>query len=75
MGPPPARLSLPRMAAVFDLNHHAHYVNFHIGGGNPPFFSFSMSLSNVIVIVVMLVVFALAIALPFPHYAGAGKQQ
>ena len=63
------------MAAVFNLNHHASYVNFHVGGGSTPFFSFSMSLSNVIVIVGMLIVFALAIALPFPHHPGAGSRQ
>ena len=63
------------MAAVFNLNHHATYVHFHIGGGDPPFFVFSMSLSNVLVIAVMLLVFALAIALPFPHHEGAGSQQ
>ncbi|MGE5617499.1 MAG: hypothetical protein ACM3UX_01030 [Candidatus Woesearchaeota archaeon] len=62
------------MAAVFNLNHHPTYVHFHIGSGNPPFFTFDMSLANVLVIVAMLVVFALAILLPFPHHEGAGSQ-
>ena len=55
------------MAAVFDLNHHATYVHFHIGGGSTPFLVFDMSLSNVILIGVMLIVFVLAILLPFPR--------
>jgi hypothetical protein len=63
------------MAAIFNLNHHPTYVNFHIGGGSTPFFFFSMSLANVIVVAVMLVVFALAIGLPFPHRESAGSQQ
>lgn len=63
------------MAAVFNLNHHATYVHWHIGSGDTPFFIFNMSLSNVILIAVMLVVFALAILLPFPHHEGAGSQQ
>jgi hypothetical protein len=54
------------MAAVFNLNHPAHYVNWHF---------IHLSLSNVIVIGVMFVVFALAIALPFPHHEGAGSDQ
>ena len=63
------------MAAVFNLNHHATYVHFHIGGGSTPFFVFDMSLSNLLLIAVMLIVFALAILLPFPHHAGAGSRQ
>ncbi|HLY47679.1 MAG TPA: hypothetical protein VKR21_00650 [Solirubrobacteraceae bacterium] len=63
------------MAAVFNLNHHATYVHFHIGGGTTPFFVFDMSLSNVILIAVMLAVFVAAIALPFPHTPGAGGQK
>ena len=63
------------MAAVFDLNHHATYVHFHIGSGSTPFFVFDMSLSNVLVIVAMLVVFVAAILLPFPHHEGVGSQQ
>ncbi len=60
------------MAAVFDLNHHATYVHFHIGGGGTPFFVFDMSLSNIILIGVMLLVFVLAILLPFPHARRTG---
>ncbi len=60
------------MAAVFDLNHHATYVHFHVGGGSTPFFVFDMSLSNVILIGVMLLVFVLAILLPFPHARRTG---
>ena len=63
------------MAAVFNLNHHATYVHFHVGGGSTPFFVFDMSLSNVLVIAAMLIVFVAAIALPFPHSPGAGSQQ
>ncbi|HEY2162137.1 MAG TPA: hypothetical protein VGH24_12580 [Solirubrobacteraceae bacterium] len=46
------------MAAVFNLNHPAHYVHWHF---------FQMSVSNVIVIVAMLIVFAAAILIPFPR--------
>ena len=46
------------MAAVFNLNHPAHYVHWHF---------FQMSVSNVIVIALMLIVFVLAIVLPFPR--------
>ncbi len=56
------------MAAIFNLNHPAHYVHFHIGGGSTPFFVFDMSLSNLIVIAVMFVVFFAAILLPFPKH-------
>jgi hypothetical protein len=56
------------MAAVFNLNHHASYLDFHIGKSNSPFFLFHMSLSNLIVIAVMFVVFFAAILLPFPGY-------
>ena len=45
------------MAAVFNLNHPAHYVHWHF---------FQMSVSNIVVIVLMLVVFAVAILAPFP---------
>jgi hypothetical protein len=44
-------------AAIFNLNHHAHYVHWHF---------FQLSVPNIVVIVVMLVVFALAIALRLP---------
>ena len=48
-----------RMAAVFNLNHHASYVHWHF---------FQMSVSNVLVIVAMILLFAAAIALPFPGH-------
>ena len=54
------------MAAVFNLNHPAHYVHWHF---------FQMSVSNVIVIVVMLIVFVLAILLPFPRAKRLGDAQ
>lgn len=54
------------MAAVFNLNNHATYVQWHF---------INLSLSNVIVIAVMFAVFVLAIALPFPHHDGTGSQQ
>jgi hypothetical protein len=53
------------MAAVFNLNHHATYVNWHF---------IHLSLSNVIVIAVMFVVFFAAILIPFPHHEGTGSQ-
>jgi hypothetical protein len=48
------------LAAVFNLNHPSHLVQWHF---------FQMSVSNIVVIVAMLVVFGLAIALPFPGAA------
>ena len=45
-------------AAIFNLNHPAHYVHWHF---------FQMSVSNVIVIALTLIVFVLAILLPFPR--------
>ena len=51
-------LSFRAMAAVFNLNHPAHYVHWHF---------FQMSVSNVIVIALMLIVFVLAIVIPFPR--------
>jgi hypothetical protein len=51
------------MAVVFNLNHPAHTVHWHV---------FQMSVSNVVVIVVMLLVFAVAILAPFPHARGSG---
>jgi hypothetical protein len=45
------------MAAVFNLNHPAHYVHWHF---------FQMSVPNIIVIVLTLIVFVLAIVVPFP---------
>jgi hypothetical protein len=48
-------------AAVFNLNHPAHTVDWSF---------IHLSLANVIVIGLMLVVFVLAILLPFPGAAG-----
>jgi len=50
-------------AAIVNLNHPAHVVEWHF---------IKLSLANVIVIVVMLIVFALAILLPFP---GAARRE
>jgi hypothetical protein len=44
-------------AAVFNLNHPAHVVEWHF---------VQLSVANLIVIALMLLVFALAITLPFP---------
>ena len=53
------------MAAIFNLNHAAHYVHWHF---------IQISVPNVIVIVLMIVVFFAAILLPFPgHRAGGGS--
>ena len=46
------------VAAIFNLNHTAHYVHWHF---------FQMSVSNVIVIALILIVFVLAIVIPFPR--------
>ncbi len=48
------------LAAVFNLNHPAHTVDWHF---------IHLSVANVVVIGLMLAVFALAIALPFPGAA------
>ena len=45
------------MAAIFNLNHPAHYVHWHF---------IDLSVSNLLVVVAMIVVFVLAIVLPFP---------
>jgi hypothetical protein len=45
------------LAAVFNLNHPAHTVDWHF---------IHLSVANVVVIGLMFVVFALAIVLPFP---------
>jgi hypothetical protein len=45
------------LAAVFNLNHPAHTVDWSF---------IHMSVANVVVIVLMLVVFVLAILAPFP---------
>jgi hypothetical protein len=51
------------LAAVFNLNHPAHTVDWHF---------IHMSVANVVVIGLMLIVFVLAIVLPFP---GAAKRR
>jgi hypothetical protein len=48
------------LAAVFNLNHPAHTVDWHF---------IHLSVANVVVIAVMLIVFVLAILLPFPGAA------
>ena len=45
------------MAAIFNLNHPAHYIHWHF---------IDLSVSNLLVVVAMIVVFVLAILLPFP---------
>jgi hypothetical protein len=45
------------LAAVFNLNHPAHTVDWHF---------IHLSVANVVVIGLMLIVFVLAIVLPFP---------
>ena len=45
------------LAAVFNLNHPAHTVDWHF---------IHLSVANVVVIGVMIGVFVLAIVLPFP---------
>jgi hypothetical protein len=50
--------SFRAMAAIFNLNHPAHYVHWHF---------FQMSVSNIIVIGLILLVFVLAIVIPFPR--------
>ena len=55
------------MAALFNLNHPAHTVDWHF---------IHLSVSNVVVIGLMILVFVLAIVLPFPGSAkrrGAGR--
>jgi hypothetical protein len=49
------------IAAVFNLNHPAHTVDWHF---------IHLSVANVVVIGLMFVVFFLAILLPFPGTAG-----
>jgi hypothetical protein len=53
------------MAAMFNLNHPAHYVHWHF---------IDVSLPNIIVIAVMLAVFVAAILLPFPKPKKTGSQ-
>jgi hypothetical protein len=52
------------MAAVFNLNGHAHYLHWHF---------ITLSVSNLVVIVLMVVVFAAAILLPFPRHRSEGS--
>lgn len=49
------------LAAVFNLNHPAHVVEWHF---------IQLSVANLILIALMFVVFALAIVLPFPGARG-----
>lgn len=49
------------LAALFDLNHPAHVVEWHF---------IQLSVANLILIALMFVVFALAIVLPFPGARG-----
>jgi hypothetical protein len=49
------------LAAVFNLNHPAHTVDWEF---------IHLSVANVVVIGLMLIVFFLAIMLPFPGAAG-----
>jgi hypothetical protein len=62
-GPPRAKVCVG-MAAIFNLNHPAHYVHWHF---------VQVSVANVAVVVLMIVVFALAILLPFPRHR-SGEQ-
>lgn len=48
------------LAAIFNLNHPAHTVDWEF---------IHLSVSNVVVIALMLIVFVLAIVLPFPGAA------
>jgi hypothetical protein len=52
------------LAAIFNLNHPAHIVKWHVLG-----ISLQLALANVIVIGLMFVVFFAAILLPFPGAA------
>ena len=58
--------TVPVMATIFNLNHHATYVHWHF---------FQMSWPNIIVIVAMLVVFAIAIAIPFPRARKSAEER
>ena len=51
-------------AAIFNLNHHAHYVHWQF---------IQLSVSNLIVIVLMVIVFVAAILLPFPKHGMGGS--
>jgi hypothetical protein len=50
-------------AAIFNLNHPAHYVHWHF---------IQISVSNVVVIVLMVIVFGVAILAPFPGHRASG---
>jgi hypothetical protein len=52
-----ARSGWPFAPAIVNLDHPAHYINWHF---------FHMSVANIVVIVLMIVVFIAAIVLPFP---------
>lgn len=52
------------LAAVFNLNQHAHYVHWHF---------IQLSVSNIVVIGLMFAVFLAAILLPFPR-SRAGEE-
>jgi hypothetical protein len=45
-------------AAIFNLNHPAHYAHWHF---------IQISVSNIVVIVLMAIVFVAAILAPFPR--------
>lgn len=47
------------IAAIFNLNHPAHAVQWHF---------FFMSVANIVVIILLLIVFAVAILAPFPKH-------
>ncbi len=51
--------TVARMAAIFNLNHHAGFLSWHF---------IQLSAPNVIVIVLMLIVFFAAILAPFPGH-------
>ncbi len=60
-----AARTVPSMAAIVNLNHHASYAHWHF---------FQMSVPNIVVIVVMLVVFALAIVMRLPGAKRPGPE-
>ena len=53
------------MAAVFNLNHPAHYVHWHF---------IELSVPNIVVLVLMVIVFFAAILLPFPGHGARGGE-
>jgi hypothetical protein len=56
-GPGLSSTGVAVLAAVFNLNHPAHTVDWHF---------IHLSVANVVVIGLMLIVFVLVIVLPFP---------